>query len=275
MGLLEGRSAIVTGSARGIGRAVAELLCEHGARVVVNDLDADVAEAAAKELGGETIAFAGDLTKEGVPDQLVGTAVEAFGSLEIIVNNAGFTWDGPLHKMSDRQFDAMLGIHTVVPFRVIRAAAPYMRDPAKKEREEGREVFRKVVNVTSVSGLFGSAGQANYASAKAAMVGLTKTVAKEWGGLKVNSNAVAFGFVGTRLTAAKRDSEIFHHDGEEIELGVSDQLLEAAMATIPFRRAATPREAAEPVLFLCSPWSNYITGQVLPVAGGLATGMSS
>jgi 3-oxoacyl-[acyl-carrier protein] reductase len=275
VGLLDGRAAIVTGSARGIGRAVAELLCGQGAKVVINDLDADVAESASREIAGETVAFAGDLTKEGVPEQLVGTAIESFGDLDIVVNNAGYTWDGPIHKMADRQFQAMLDIHTVVPFRVLRAAAPHLRGRAKQDREEGRESYRKVVNVSSLSGVFGSAGQANYASAKAGMIGLTKTVAKEWGGLKINSNAVAFGFVETRLTAPKEDAGTFSSDGEEIQLGVSDQVLESAKALIPFGRAATTHEAAAPILFLCSPWADYITGQVLVIGGGLAAGLSA
>ena len=203
MGVLDGRSAIVTGSARGIGRATAELLAAQGARVLINDLDGDVAEQASGEIAGETVSFAGDLTKDGVPDRLVETAVEAFGGLDIVVNNAGYTWDGPIHKMSDEQFQAMLDIHNVVPFKVLRAAAPHMREPAKKEREEGREVFRKVVNVSSVSGTMGNAGQANYSSGKSGVVGLTKTLAKEWGQFKINVNAVAFGFIETRLTAAK------------------------------------------------------------------------
>src|ERR671910_532797 len=159
MGVLDGKVAIVTGSARGIGRATAELLAEHGASVLINDLDGDVAEEAAGQIQGETTAFAGDLTKEGVPDQLVQTAVDAFGKLDIVVNNAGYTWDGPIHKMGDDQFQAMLDIHTVVPFRVLRAAAPHMREPAKQEKEEGREVFRKVVNISSISGTMGNAGQ--------------------------------------------------------------------------------------------------------------------
>src|ERR671925_1138634 len=146
MGVLDGKAAIVTGSARGIGRATAELLAEHGARVLVNDLDGDVAEQAAGEIKGDTAVFAGDLTQPGVPDQLVQKAVDEFGQLDIIVNNAGYTWDGVLHKMSDDQFQAMLDIHTVVPFRIARAAAPHLREPAKKEKEEGKEVFRKIVN---------------------------------------------------------------------------------------------------------------------------------
>src|SRR5437588_8406934 len=193
VGVLDGRAAIVTGSARGIGRATAELLAEHGAQVLINDLDGDIAEQASNEIDGQTVAFAGDLTKDGVPDQLVERAVDAFGKLDIVVNNAGYTWDGPIHKMSDEQFQAMLDIHNVVPFRLLRAAAPHLREPAKKEREEGREVFRKVVNVSSVSGTMGNAGQANYSSGKSGVVGLTKTLAKEWGQFKLKGNAGALG----------------------------------------------------------------------------------
>ena len=204
MRVLEGKAAIVTGSARGIGRATAELLSAQGARVLINDIDGDVAEQAAGEIDGETAVFAGDLTADGVPEALVQAAVDAFGQLDIVVNNAGYTWDGMAHKMSDEQFRAMLEIHTVVPFKVLRAAAPYLRDAGKKDREEGREVFRKVVNVTSISGTKGNVGQVNYAAAKAGLVGLTKTLAREWGPFKVNVNAVAFGFVETRLTASVR-----------------------------------------------------------------------
>jgi 3-oxoacyl-[acyl-carrier protein] reductase len=275
VGVLDGKSAIVTGSARGIGRATAELLVGEGAQVLINDLDGDVAEEAAGEIQGETATFAGDLTKDGVPDQLVERAVEAFGKLDIVVNNAGYTWDGPIHKMADDQFQAMLDIHTVVPFRVLRAAAPHLREPAKKEREEGTEVFRKVVNVTSISGTFGNAGQANYSSGKAGVVGLTKTLAKEWGQFKINVNAVAFGFVETRLTAAKEEGGKIEREGKEIALGIPEQMRSMAAAIIPLGRPASPAEAAAPVLFLCSPWSNYVHGQVLNVTGGQFGGMTT
>jgi 3-oxoacyl-[acyl-carrier protein] reductase len=275
VGVLDGKAAIVTGSARGIGRATAELLASEGAQVLINDLDGDVAEQSAGEIQGETATFAGDLTKEGVADQLVQTAVDSFGKIDIIVNNAGYTWDGPIHKMADDQFQAMLDIHTVVPFRVLRAAAPHLREPAKKERDEGQEVFRKIVNVSSISGTFGNAGQVNYSAAKAGVVGVTKTLAKEWGQFKINVNAVAFGFVETRLTAAKEEGGAIERQGQEIKLGIPEQMRAMASAIIPLGRPASPEEAAGPVFFLCSPWSNYVHGQVLNVTGGQFGGMTT
>jgi 3-oxoacyl-[acyl-carrier protein] reductase len=273
MGVLDGKAAIVTGSARGIGRATAELLAEQGASVLINDLDEDVAEQAASEISGETAVFGGDLTKEGVPDQLIQKAVDEFGKIDIIVNNAGYTRDGVAHKMTDDQFQAMLDIHTVVPFRILRAAAPHLREPAKKEKEEGTEVFRKVVNISSISGTMGNAGQVNYSAGKAGVVGLTKTLAKEWGQFKINVNAVAFGFVETRLTAAKESGNVMTKDGEEIQLGIPEQMRQMAAMIIPIGRPASPEEAAGPVFFLCSPWSDFVHGQVLNVTGGQFGGM--
>ena len=275
MRVLEGKAAIVTGSARGIGRATAELLVEHGARVLVSDVDADLAEQAASEIAGETAVFGGDLTKEGVCEALVQKAVDEFGQLDIVVNNAGYTWDGMAHKLGDDQFRAMLEIHTVVPFRVLRAAAPYLRDAGKADKEAGREVFRKVVNVTSVSGTQGNVGQANYAAGKAGLVGLTKTLAKEWGPFKVNVNAVAFGFVETRLTAASDEGgETFVSGDVEIPLGIPERLRQLAPLIIPLGRPATPEDAAGPIFFLCSPWSNFVHGQVLTASGGQTTSMT-
>ncbi|HET8755326.1 MAG TPA: SDR family oxidoreductase [Solirubrobacteraceae bacterium] len=256
MGVLDGKAAIVTGSARGIGRATAALLAEHGARVLINDLDGEAARQAASEIGSEV--HTGDLTADGVAEELVQQAVDAFGGLDIVVNNAGYTWDGMAHKMTDEQFRAMLEIHAVAPFRVLRAAAPHLRDPAKREADEGREVFRKVVNVTSISGTQGNLGQANYATAKAGLVGLTKTLAREWGPFKVNVNAVAFGFVETRMTAS-----------------LPDRMREAAPQIIPLGRPATPDEAAGAIFLLCTPWSNFIHGQVITASGGQTTGMTT
>jgi 3-oxoacyl-[acyl-carrier protein] reductase len=275
MGLLDGKAAIVTGSARGIGRATAELFASEGAKVLINDLDADVAEQTAGEIDGETVVYAGDLTKPGAPDELIKTAVDAWGKLDIVVNNAGYTRDNVIHKMTDDEFQAMLDIHTIVPFRVLRAAAPHMREPAKKERDEGVEVFRKVVNVSSISGTMGNAGQANYSAAKAGVVGLTKTLAKEWGGFKINVNAVAFGYIETRLTASKEDSNVMEIGGEQVQLGIPDQMRQMAPVTIPLGRPGTPEEAAGGVFLLCSPWANYIHGQVLNVTGGQWSGMTT
>jgi len=275
MGVLDDKVAIVTGSARGIGRATAELLGAHGAKVLVNDLDVDVAEQTAGEIAGDTVVYGGDLTKPGAPDALVQTAVDAFGRLDIIVNNAGYTIDAPVHKMSDEAFQRMLDIHTIVPFRVIRAAAPHLREPAKAERERGEEVFRKIVNVSSTSGTMGNAGQANYSSGKAAVVGLTKTLAKEWGQFKVNVNAVAFGYIETRLTASKEQDNVMEIDGEKVQLGIPDQLRGMASMLIPLGRPGTPEEAAGGVFYLCSPWSNFVHGQVLNVTGGQFTGMTT
>jgi 3-oxoacyl-[acyl-carrier protein] reductase len=273
MGLLDGKSAIITGSARGIGRATAELFASEGAKVLINDLDGDVAEQSAGEIEGETAVFAGDLTEEGVCDKLVEAAQEAFGTVDIVVNNAGYTWDGVIHRMTDQQFQAMLDIHTIVPFRVLRAIAPAWREAAKQEMAEGKEYFRKIINITSVSGTMGNAGQANYSSAKAGVTGLTKTLAKEWGQFKINCNAVAFGFVETRLTQAKEAGEKIEVHGEQVELGIPEQMRAMAQMVIPLGRAAQPEEAAAPVLFLASPLSNYVHGQVINVTGGSFAGM--
>ena len=278
MGVLDGKAAIVTGSARGIGRATAELLAEHGARVLINDLDAELAEQAAAEIEGETTVFGGDLTQDGVPEELVRRAVDAFGQLDIVVNNAGYTWDGMAHKMSDEQFRAMLEIHTVVPFKILRAAAPYLRDAGKADREAGREIFRKVVNVASISGTQGNLGQANYSAAKAGLVGFTKSLAREWGAFRVNVNAVAFGFVETRLTSASDGDgggETFVQNGQEIRLGIPEKMRQLAPTIIPLGRPATAEDAAGPIFFLCSPWSNFVHGQVLTASGGQTTGMTT
>ena len=273
MGLLDGKNAIITGSARGIGRATAELFASEGARVLINDIDGDIAEQAASEIDGETAVFSGDLTESGVPDDLVKKAIDEFGEVDILINNAGYTWDGVAHKMTDEQFQAMLDIHTVAPFRLARAIAPHWREAAKAEKAEGVERFRKLVNISSISGTMGNAGQVNYSAGKAAIVGMTKTLAKEWGGFKINVNAVAFGFVETRLTQAKEKDESIERGGEKIELGIPEQMRGMAAMIIPLGRPAQPEEAAGPVLFLCSELSNYVHGQTLNVTGGQFGGM--
>jgi 3-oxoacyl-[acyl-carrier protein] reductase len=275
MGILDDKVAIVTGSARGIGRATAELLSEQGAKVLINDLDGDVAEQTATEIAGDTLVFGGDLTKPGVPDQLVEKVIGEWGKVDILVNNAGYTLDAPIHKMTDENFQRMIDIHNVVPFRMCRAIAPHMREPAKQEKSDGKEVFRKIVNVSSISGTMGNAGQANYASGKSGVVGLTKTLAKEWGQFKINVNAVAFGYIETRLTADKDASNTMEIDGEKVQLGIPSQMREMAPMLIPLGRPGTPAEAAGGVFLLCTPWANYIHGQVLSITGGQFGGMTS
>jgi 3-oxoacyl-[acyl-carrier protein] reductase len=274
-GVLEGRVAIVTGAARGIGLATATLLSEQGARVVLADLDADLVAESAAGLPGDATTFAGDITKDGTPDRLVDAAIGAFGQLDIIVNNAGYSLDAPLHKLSDDWFQRMLDIHLVAPFRVIRAAAPHLREPAKVERAEGREVFRKIVNVSSTTGTMGNAGQANYAAGKAGIVGVTKTLAKEWGQFKINVNAVAFSWIDTRMIAPKVETNTMEIGGETVQLGVPGDMRELARDIIPIGRPGSPAEAAGAVFLLCSPWSNFIHGQVLTVSGGAPGGMSA
>lgn len=272
--MFEEKVAIVTGAARGIGRATAQKLIDGGARVAIADVDAKAAAQTASELGGETVVWAGDLTAQGAPEELVESAVQSWGRLDIVVNNAGYTLDKPIHKMSDEDFEAMLDIHTVAPFRVLRAAAPHLREPAKREREQGREVFRKVVNVTSVAA-YGNAGQANYASAKAGVIGLTKTLAREWGPLKICVNAAAFGLIDTRLTQVKDAKTVIQIADREAHVGVPERARAALTDMVALGRPGTPVEAAGGVAFLCSPWSDYVTGQVLNISGGVAIGMTA
>lgn len=277
MGELDGRVAIVTGAGRGIGEQVARKLADAGAHVVVSDRDGDEAHGVVGALATPGTAHVGDLTAPGVCDALVQSAIDTYGKLDIVVNNAGYAWDGPIHKVSDEQYQAMLDIHTVVPFRVLRAAAPHLREPAKQEKAEGVEVFRKVVNVTSLAGVMGNAGQVAYASGKGAIVGLTRAAAKEWGGFKINVNCVAFGVIETRLTASIGTvGEVeAGSTGEKITLGVPDVVRQNFGMAIPLGRPATAEEAARGVYYLCSPGSDYVHGQVLNVSGGLSLGMAS
>lgn len=269
--LLVGKSAIVTGSGRGIGKSIAKLFAEHGASLVINDIDADVAEATAKEIkdaGGKAVVCAGSVTDAEFPDRLVKTAAEAFGGIDVVVNNAGYTWDAVIQNMTDEQWYAMIDVHLTAPFRIIRAAAPYMRDAAKQEIAQGKRVQRKIINVSSTSGVAGNAGQVNYSAGKMGIVGVTKTIAKEWGRFNINVNAVAYGFIDTRLTQAKEKQETIERAGKQVELGIPEQMRQMAAQFIPLGRAGSPDEAAGPVLFLASPLSDYVTGAVILVTGG-------
>ncbi len=269
---LAGKVALITGSGRGIGKALALKLARSGAAVVVNDIDADVASATVAEIGaqgGKAIACVGNVTSPDFADRFVQTGLDSFGGIDIIVSNAGYTRDAVIQKMSDDAFEAMIDVHLVAPFRILRAAAGPIRALAKQESHEGREVIRKVVLISSMSGTNGAAGQVNYASAKAGLVGMTKTMSKEWGRYKVCVNCVAFGFIETRLTKAldKTGSNIII-DGVAVQAGVASETLERLPALVPLGRAGTSEEAAGAVWLLCTPESDYVSGQVLIAAGG-------
>ncbi|HEY1017141.1 MAG TPA: SDR family oxidoreductase [Herpetosiphonaceae bacterium] len=271
--LLEGKTAIITGAGRGIGAAAALLFARHGARVVVADLDREPAEQIAAAIaaeGGEALAVPGDVTSPGYAAQLISQTLERFGGLDALVNNAGYTWDGVIHTMSDEQWAAMLDIHLSAPFRLIRAAAPYLRETAKAEaKRDGAAKPRKIINVSSVSGVYGNAGQANYAAGKSGVIGLTKTLAKEWGRFNIQTNAVCYGYIATRLTADKAEGETIERDGKQIPLGVPSHLMAGLTMVHPMGRGGTPEEAAGPMVFLASDLANYVNGEIVEVTGGL------
>lgn len=272
MTLLQGKTAIITGSGRGIGAAAAKLFAANGATVIVSDIDPNPAQEtveAIKAAGGSALAVAADVTKDGDIEELIGQTVNTYGGIDILVNNAGYTWDGMIHKMTDQQWEAMLAIHLTAPFKIIRAAVPYMRDIAKKEKDEqGVAKARKIVNVSSTTGTRGNIGQANYAAGKAGIVGLTRTLAKEWGAFNIQVNAVAFGWIATRLTQPDELGDFTEREGKKIKLGIPDRLREQSIAAVPMGRAGTPEEAAGALLFFASDLSNYVSGQVLEVTGG-------
>jgi 3-oxoacyl-[acyl-carrier protein] reductase len=273
MGKLDGKVALVSGSGRGIGRAIALKLAKEGAAVVVNDLDDGPGNDVAKEIaasGGRAVAINGDVAAKDFGDRFVETALSEFGGVDIIVNNAGYTWDATVGKASDELFQAMLDVHVIAPFRILRAAAEPIRLAAKKEAAEGREVFRKVVNISSIAGLYGNFGQVAYSSGKAALIGMTRTLAKEWGRHKVNVNCVAFGLVQTRMTQViDHEQKAIDVGGRKIKIGVSEGLMKTMNQLIPIGRGAMPEEAADAVFLFCSPESNYISGQIVVAGGGL------
>ncbi len=271
---LQDKVAIVSGSGRGIGREIALKLAADGASVVVNDLDAAPAEetvAAIKAAGGKAVACVGSVTEAGFAERFVNTAIEQLGGLDIIVNNAGYTWDNVIHKMTDEQWHAIMDVHVSAPFQILRAASEYFRVQSKKEAKEGRAVSRKVVNISSLAGTGGNAGQANYSAGKAAVIGLTKAMSKEWGRYNVNVNCVAFGLIKTRLTEAAADSDAsIDVEGRKIKVGVNPDLLKTLETMVPLGRSGTPTEAAGAVYLFCIPESDYVSGQTLICGGGFS-----
>ncbi|MCE5289744.1 MAG: SDR family oxidoreductase [Nocardiaceae bacterium] len=275
MGRLDGKIALISGSGRGIGRAIAEKLAGDGANVVVNDLDAGPAQetvAAIEAAGGTAVVCVGSVTEDGFAERFVQTAVDEYGGVDIIVNNAGYTWDSVVQKMSDEQWDAMLDVHLKAPFRILRAAQPVISSAVKREREAGDVTCRKVVNISSIAGTGGNAGQANYSSGKAGIVGLTKAMSKEWGRYNVTVNAVAFGLIRTRLTETPAGGDgTIDIQGRELAVGVNPELLATMERAIPLGRAGTPADGAGAVYLLCIPESDYISGQVVICGGGFNT----
>ncbi|HSY34656.1 MAG TPA: SDR family oxidoreductase [Acidobacteriaceae bacterium] len=267
---LAGKTAIVTGGARGIGKAIVERLVSAGANALVCDLDQEALQEMRVSLGNsERVAIIrGDLMEPDVPQQIVHAALQAFGSMDIIVNCAGFSWDSVIQKTSDEQFMAMLNIHIMAPFRLLRAASEHLRETAKQEIASGQRVMRKVVNITSISGTEGNAGQVGYAAGKAGVIGLTKTLAKEWGRYNVNVNAVGFGLIQTRMTQPLKLAGELNVGGKDIPMGVQPAMLDSMVAACPLGRLGTPEEAAGAVLFFCSPLCDYVTGEVLICGGG-------
>lgn len=274
MGMLDGKVAIITGAGRGIGAAAAKLFASEGAQVIISDLDPQPAEETAgiiQQAGGQARVIAGDVTAEDFPGRLIQGTLDAYKRIDIIVNNAGYTWDGVIQNMTDKQWQAMLDVHVTAPFRILREASKYIREASKQEQSaNGQAQPRKVVNVTSVSGVYGNAGQVNYSTAKAGVTGMTKTLAKEWGRYNVQVNCVCYGFIETRLTASKDTAETVERAGESISLGIPEQMRQMGSMLIPLGRPGTPEEAAGPMLFLASPLSNYVSGHVLEVTGGRA-----
>ncbi len=272
MSRLDDRVAIVTGAGRGVGEATAKKLASDGASVVVNDLDADVAEACADAIrsgGGDAIAVPGSVTDPAFPDELIKSAADTFGSIDIIVNNAGYIWNGAMHNHTDEQFQAMLDMHIAAPFRVLRAYYNWLKPRALQEQQAGTSICRKVVNVSSVSGTTGSATQIGYSAGKAGVIGLTKTLAREWGRFNVTVNCVAFGPIDTRLTQAYDDAPpTINVDGREFKVGLSTGQLDGIRAVSPLGRTGTPDDAAGGIYLFCIPESDFITGEVLTCSGG-------
>jgi len=267
-GLLAGEVAIITGSGQGIGKSCAELFAREGAYVVITDIDAGKADQVAADInaaGGKAIAIAGDVLDPAFPEALIEGTVKAFGKINHIINNAGFTFDGMLHKITDKQWDLMLAVHNTAPFRIVKAASPYLR------KQDGEN--KCIINISSTSGLHGNVGQANYATAKAGTVGLTKTIAKEWGRFGVRCNTVAFGWIDTRLTRAKESGASIEVDGQKVALGIpqgagNKKNTANPFADIPLGRAGTTEDAAGGVIMLCTPFGAYITGHTLEITGG-------
>ncbi|BBZ22947.1 3-oxoacyl-[acyl-carrier-protein] reductase [Mycolicibacter hiberniae] len=242
MALLNGRTAVITGGAQGLGFAIAQRFVAEGARVVLGDLNLEATEAAAARLGPDAaVAVRTDVTDSAEVDALVATAVERFGGLDIMVNNAGITRDATMRKMTEDDFDQVIAVHLKGTWNGLRAAAAIMR-----ERKRGA-----IVNMSSISGKVGMIGQTNYSAAKAGIVGMTKAASKELAYLGVRVNAIQPGLIRSAMTEA-----------------MPQRIWDSKVAEVPMGRAGEPDEVAGVALFLASDMSSYMTGTVLEVTGG-------
>jgi NAD(P)-dependent dehydrogenase (short-subunit alcohol dehydrogenase family) len=251
---LEGYRCIVTGAGRGIGRAVVRAFVAEGASVIVNDVDKEAADSVVAEIPeGRAVANYEPIGSVAAAEAVVAAAVDSFGDVDVLVNNAGILRDRMLHKMSEEDFDRVVEVHLKGTWACGRAVVQRWRPAAKQEAKEGRPVHRKIINVTSASGLLGAAGQSNYAAAKMGVVGLTKTWAKELGSLAINVNAIAPAALTAMTEPLLEDPEAARRRLARFALG----------------RYGDPQEIAPAFVFLASKESDYVTGQVLCVDGGL------
>jgi 3-oxoacyl-[acyl-carrier protein] reductase len=269
VGRLDGRVAIITGSGRGIGHATALRLAEEGAAIVVNDLDPEPAQETAAEIeknGGRAISVSANITEMDEAKKVVDATVAEYGKLDILINNAGTTRDNMFHNMGPDVFEFGIKVNLFTAYNMTYAAMPHMREVAKKEKaEQGQPAYnRKIVFTSSVAAITGNPGQANYTAAKGGLIALTKTLARELGPFWINVNAVAPGFIETRLTQAKKEGE---------DLGIPEQMRNMALMLISLGRYGRPEDVANVHAFLASPDSDYVSGVTIPITGGQMGGM--
>jgi 3-oxoacyl-[acyl-carrier protein] reductase len=263
----------VTGSGRGIGNAIARKLASEGAAIVVNDLDETPAAetlAAIKQAGGRGVIVAGDVAAQDFGERIVADTLKALGRIDIVVNNAGYIWNTTIQNHTDEQWYAMIDVHATAPFRLLRALTPYLREASHKEKAAGQDVTRKVVTISSASAVYGAATQLAYATAKAALFGMTRSLCKEWGRYNVTVNCIAFGYIDTRLTQRlDKGPATIEVKGRDYKVGLPPEYSQGILDATPLGRFGKPEDAANGVYLFCIPESDFISGQTIVVGGGL------